>query len=183
MNQVRKSSHQSSLRWAGSQDGFTVVEVLVGVAIMSMVALVVASGVAMAIRGLQFQRSGGIAVDEGRRTMPQIAPDLRVATGTNLNANVPISLASDGDLVINQVDLLGNGGSVTVTYSLNGTNLRRTLNNEAPVTIARHVTDAMFLLENPGPGPVYTVTLVTAGNNTEGSQTINQWVVYQRTDP
>lgn len=174
---------EGSLVRAADQRGFTMVETLVGVAIMSMVALVMASGVTMALHAVQFQRSGGIAVDEGRRIMPQLSPDLRVAASTNLDLDVPMSLASDGDLVVTQVDLLGSGGTVTVTYSLDGTNLQRALNSDAPRTVARHVVDATFLLENQSSGPVYTVTLITAGDDTVGSQAMNEWVVYQRTDP
>jgi hypothetical protein len=183
-----KVSFRLPLSRSGDQGGFTMLEALVGVAIMAMVATVMAAGVAMAFRAVHFQRSGGIAVDEGRRIMPQIAQDLKVSRESNLTPDVERSLDVDGDLVLTHVNP-DNGSPFTVTYSLDGSNLIRTQQSAGSRTMARNVVDAVFMFCETDTEPecdgarYYNVTLITAGPDTDRSRAENPWRVYQRIDP
>jgi prepilin-type N-terminal cleavage/methylation domain-containing protein len=168
-------------RAAGNQGGYTLIEALVGIAVMAIIVSVMASGVTQAFRAAYFQRTGATAVDEGRRLIPVVTRDLQVATQTNLiDGNPPISLAPGTDLTITQQepDPAVGVGSYTIVYSLVGSELVRSLDG-TPRTVARHVASAQFSVS----GAVYTVSLTTQSEGNTRSEATNTWVVYQRTIP
>ena len=166
---------------ASNQGGYTLIEALVGVAVMAIIVSVMASGVTQAFRAAYFQRTGATVVDEGRRLIPVITKDLQVSTQTDLiDGNPPISLAPGTDLTIIQQepDPAVGGGPYTIVYSLAGSDLIRSLDG-TPHTVARHLSSAHFSVS----GAVYTVSITTQSEGNTRSEATNTWVVYQRTVP
>jgi prepilin-type N-terminal cleavage/methylation domain-containing protein len=155
------------------EHGFTLVELLVGVSIMTVIVTVMASGLTQGFRGVWFQRSGLTSLDETRRILPTITQDLQVATATNLvNGAAPVASVS-----ITSIDpeTYPTPTTHTTTYSRSGNNLVRTVDG-VPQTVARNIADVNFSVS----GSTYTVELTARAEGSSSSEETSTWTVYGR---
>ena len=157
------------------QRGFTLVEMLVSMTIMTLVATVMSAGIYQAFRAVPFQRSGLNSLDETRRTFLPITRDLQIATATSLTdgalaVSPPVTFAA-----INPT----TSATRTTTYSLSGTNLLRKVDSGVAKTIGRNVTAATFALS----GSEYTLSLTSTTEGNKASAVTSTWTVYKRTAP
>ena len=163
------------------QRGFTLVEMLVSMTIMTLVATVMATGVYQAFRAVPFQRSGLSSLDETRRMFLPLTRDLQIATATNLTA-VPASAVA-----ITSVDPT-TGGTQYTCYKIPASSTKLVRINKATSllcsdgasrTVGRNISDVEFSVS----GSVYTVTLTSTTEGNTASAVTSSWTVYKRTSP
>lgn len=167
----------STMRQTGlaRQGGFTLVELLVSVSIMTAVVTGLSAVVFRAFRDVPFQRSGLSSLDESRRVLVSVSRDLQVATATNL-----INGASPVPSVTITAKAPGTALTHTTVYSRSGNNLVRTLDG-VPGIVGRNITAAGFSVS--GSGALFTVTLTSTTDNNATSAVTSAWNVYKRTGP
>lgn len=155
------------------QGGFTLVELLLGVSILTVLVTGMSSGVFRAFRDVDFQRSGLNSLDESRRVIQYITRDLQVATGTNL---------IDGASQVATVSITSKDPQTGVThntvYSLSGQNLVRTVDGVA-VNVGRNITAIGFSRS----GVLFSVSLTSTTDGNTASAVNSTWNVYQRIAP
>ncbi len=70
---------------SANQRGFTLIEMVVGLAIMALLVSALATGITQAYRAAYFQRTGAVSIDEARRIIPIITKDLQTAKSARLD--------------------------------------------------------------------------------------------------
>ncbi len=162
-----------------NQRGFTLIEMVVGLAIMAVLVSALATGITQAFRAAYFQRTGAVSMDEARRIIPIITKDLQIAKSTSgsvtLNPEIPGAVFTitfedpEDDTPI----------ELEIVYSLDVSNLIRS-EADGTRTVGRHVREVEFSITDPG---IVEVTLATWTEENEATATNNTWTVYQRPSP
>lgn len=181
-----KSSRPARLTANSSQRGFTLIEMIVGLAIMALLVSALASGITQAFRAAYFQRTGAVSMDEARRIIPIVTKDLQTAKSTSLAVGESVELTPENpgaELIIKFEDPL-TGEKLEITYELDQSNLIRS-EDEVPRTIGRHVKSVVFSVPEPEilEAEGVEVTLATWTEENEATATNNAWTVYQRPAP
>ncbi|MCH7621263.1 MAG: prepilin-type N-terminal cleavage/methylation domain-containing protein [Chloroflexi bacterium] len=162
-----------------NQRGFTLIEMIVGLAIMALLVSALATGITQAFRAAYFQRTGAVSMDEARRIIPIITKDLQIAKSTSgsvtLNPEIPgavftITFEDPEDDTPIELEII---------YTLDESNLIRS-EDGVDRTIGRHVREVEFSITDPG---IVEVTLATWTEKNEATATNNTWTVYQRPSP
>ncbi len=152
-----------------SQRGFTLIEMIVGLAIMAVLVSALATGITQAFRAAYFQRTGAVSMDEARRIIPIITKDLQTAKSTSfVGTDFTIEFADPKD-----------ESTHNIVYTLEESNLIRS-EDGVDRTIGRHVREVEFSITDPG---IVEVTLATWTEKNEATATNNTWTVYQRPSP
>ncbi len=135
-----------------SQQGFTLVEVLVGVAILSIILGTIGAAFFQSVSTQRTIVADGLAINEARKGLSWFAPDMRMAQyaasgeeGDTLN----LTWTDDFDFRFD---------CHTSQYALIGDTLNRTYDGTAH-TIARRVVSVAFTAEPPPPKTANTVTI------------------------
>ena len=173
------SSRPASPTANSNQRGFTLIEMVVGLAIMAVLVSALATGITQAFRAAYFQRTGAVSVDEARRIIPIITKDLQTTKSTSLlSEGDSVELGPGEDFTIDFEDPKDES-THTITYSLDESNLIRS-EDDVGRTIGRHVKSVVFSVPETG---IVEVALATWTEKNEATETNNTWTVYQRPSP
>ena len=132
--------------WLISQaEGFTLVEMLVGVTLLTIVMSTIGTSSFQALKTQQRVSEDGLAVNELRKGLGWFAEDAKMATSTNLTDNAPATTT----ITMSWRDYFNvtstSGVLHTAIYALNGGRLERTYDGSTH-TVARDVVTALFSL-------------------------------------
>ena len=148
-----------------SSAGFTLMEVIVAVGILSLVITAFGSGVLQVVSVQQFWRDDVVATRELRRAGTWFAGDALNAVTTSL---------ADGAAPSSTVTLnwTSGGSAVTSAYAISGGNLVRTFGGQQ-LAVARDVSSVAFSLS----GKLLTFTLtVNAGETKTDGRTLQTYL-------
>lgn len=135
-----------------NQQGFTLVEVLVGVAILSIILGTIGAAFFQSVSTQQTIVADGLAINEARKGLSWFAPDARMAQHADVGDEgdtLTLSWTDDFDFRFD---------CHTSSYELVGDTLNRTYDGTTH-TIARRVVSVTFSAEPPPPGTADTVTI------------------------
>ncbi len=127
-------------RFRSESRGFTLVESLVAIGIMTIVMSIMGSALYRALGTQQGVVDDGLAINELRKGLGWLGEDVKMANSTNVvdgGSSLPT-------LVMTWTDEFGGASQAhTITYSLNGDRLVRDYDG-SPYTVARRVDSAEF---------------------------------------
>ena len=125
--------------------GFTLVETVVGVTLLTLVMTTIGPASFQALETLQVNSEEGLAVNELRKGLSWFAEDGKMAFSTNLTNGAPATTT----VTMGWTDYFNatstSGVSHTASYALNGDSLERSFDGNTH-TVARGVVSAVFSL-------------------------------------
>ena len=125
--------------------GFTLVEMLVGVTLLTIVMSTIGTASFQALKTQQRVSEDGLAVNELRKGLGWFAEDAKMATSTNLTDGAPATTT----VTMTWRDYFNvtttSGVLHTASYALNGDRLERTYDGNTHA-VARDVATALFSL-------------------------------------
>ena len=126
-------------------EGFTLVEMLVGITLLTIVMSTIGTSSFQALKTQQRISEDGLAVNELRKGLGWFAEDAKMATSTNLTDGAPATTT----VTMSWRDYFNvtstTGVLHTASYALNGDRLERTYDSSTH-TVARDVVTALFSL-------------------------------------
>lgn len=122
----------------GSSAGFTLAEVLVNVGLLAITMSLMGGGLFSALGVQRFWSQDATATKELRHAASWFSRDALNAQTTNLVDGAP----AESSITINWTS--SSGVSYSASYTLEGTELRRSYNGGAQTTLARHVVSVGF---------------------------------------
>ena len=125
--------------------GFTLVETVVGVTLLTLVMSTVGPASFQALKTLQANSEDGLAVNELRKGLSWFAEDGRMANSTNMTDGAPATTTVTMSWTDRFNATSTSGVSHTVSYALSGDSLERNFDGNTH-TVARGVVSAVFSL-------------------------------------
>ena len=134
------------LSWLiGQAEGFTLVEMLVGITLLTIVMSTIGTSSFQALKTQQRVTEDGLAINELRKGLGWFAEDAKMATSTSLTDGDPPTTT----ITMSWRDYFNatSGSAVlhTASYALNGDRLERTYDSNTH-TVPRGVVEALFSL-------------------------------------
>ena len=141
------------------QEGFTPVELIIAVAIIGLIVSFLSTAIHQIATITEYSNARLTAMHELQNTAHWFILDGQKASTAN----------ADSDLV------LTISGNSSITYSLAGTELRRTAGG-APITLAQNITNASFSIENR----LITMSLISSPEGRDDVSENGTYKVYLR---
>ncbi len=140
----------------GTEAGFSLMELVVVMAILSIVLLVLGQTLWHVQRTESYTRGRTEALDDMRAALTRMTKDLRQTS--NINAATATHL---------DVDTYVDGAAATVVYDLSGGTLTRQVNGGSSATLVTEVTGATVFTYTPDAttANIVTIELVTTPSN------------------
>ena len=127
-------------------EGFTLVEMLVGITLLTIVMSTIGTSSFQALKTQQRVSQDGLAINELRKGLGWFAEDAKMATSTNLTDGAPAATTVTMSWR-DYFNATGTSGVLhTASYALNGDRLERTYDDSSTHTVARDVVTALFSL-------------------------------------
>ena len=139
------------LSFLRNHKGFTLVEVLVSVAILSIILGTIGAAFFQSVSTQGTIVADGLAINEARKGLSWFAPDVRMAQHAEVDVNGVLSLTWTDDFAF-------KFECHTSRYELVDDTLNRTY-DDTTHTIARRVVSVTFTSVLPPPEPANTVTI------------------------
>lgn len=122
-------------RWSKRSEGFTLIEVMLSIAIIAIIMLGVQSAILLASRATPARTSAVARVVAGSRAMDQLQAELSVATSVSVGTATSIQFTCP--------DRTGDGASDDITYSWSGASgqpLYRSINGAAARVMVENIS-------------------------------------------
>lgn len=166
-----------------NQKGFTLIEVLVVVAILGMLAPVLSMSIIQVIRGTERNNAKIIALADIEHAASFINQDLNMAQTTDLvNGAPPIDLVDGGNVTLNWTDYYdGQATEHQSLYYVSDTKLKRDYDDGLVVTnIALYISKAEFFIDDAG--ELVTFTLTSSPENVSERSETRTYRIYPRSE-
>ncbi len=166
---------------AAHQKGFTLIEVLVVVAIVGMLAPVLSLSIVQVITGTNRNNTMVIALADVEHAAHFINQDLQMAQTTNLPAYPQtVDLVTGGNVTLNWTDYYDNQATYHQSqYYLSGTQLKRNYDGQV-ANAALYISKAEFSVD--ASGEIVTVTLTSSPEGASGRSETRTYRVYRRSE-
>lgn len=167
---------------ADNQKGFTLLEVLVIVAIVGMLVPLISVSIIQIIRGTDRSNTKAIALADIEHATSWLNQDLLMAQTINVVFGSPADLVAGDNLTLNWTDYYGaNTTAHQSQYYLSGTRLMRNYDGQVAL-LASSISEARFSIDDADELGMVTVTLTSSPESVSGRSETRTYRIYRRSE-
>ncbi len=169
---------------ADNQKGFTLVEVLVVVAILGMLVPVIAGSIIQIIRGTDRNNTKIIALSDIEHAASWLNQDLLMAQTINLEFGLLADLVAGDNLTLSWTDYYGGNATAhqSLYYIAPGTTRLMRNSDGQLANIASYISEAEFSIDDANELELVTVTLTSSPETVLGRSETKTYRIYRRSE-